>query len=69
MATSYIAPLCSQKLKKNSVFEYDYYLIVDELPKIRETIYNINSKLQQKKKTKNRKKLKLNEGADLSCRP
>lgn len=48
-ATSYIAPLCSKALDKNSVFEYDYYLIVDNLDKIRKTIYKLNKELNTTK--------------------
>ncbi len=44
LSTSYIAPLCTSKLKKNSVFEYTYYIVVDHLPEIRNTIYTLNSK-------------------------
>ena len=44
-STSYIAPLCTAALMKNSVMEYDYYLIVDSLPAIRSTVYDIHNKL------------------------
>lgn len=43
-ATSYIAPLKTSKLDRNSVFEYDYYLLVGDLNNIRNEIYKINSK-------------------------
>lgn len=43
LATSYIAPLCTSRLKKNSVFEYTYYIVVDHLSEIRNTIYTLNS--------------------------
>lgn len=40
-STSYIAPLCTAALRKNSVMEYDYYLIVDSLDAIRAKVYEI----------------------------
>ena len=41
-STSYIAPLQRMKLYKNSVFEYDYYIIIGDLEEIRERIYKLN---------------------------
>ena len=40
-STSYIAPLQKIKLYKNSVFEYDYYIIIGNLTDIREKIYKL----------------------------
>lgn len=42
-ATSYIAPIKDANLKKNSVYEYDYYLIVGELNEIRACIYSLKN--------------------------
>ena len=39
--TSYIAPVKSEALYKNSVFEYEYWLVVGTLQQIRSTIYAI----------------------------
>ena len=44
--TSYIAPLKSVQLKKNDVFEYDYWLVVGDLDEIRSEIYKINTNLK-----------------------
>lgn len=49
LATSYIAPLCTTKLGKKSVFEYEYYLIVDTLDNIRSTIYKLNNNYLSRK--------------------
>ncbi|MBE0652533.1 MAG: Ig-like domain-containing protein [Bacteroidales bacterium] len=38
-STSYIAPVKSAVLNKNSVFEYDYYLVIGTLDQIRSEIY------------------------------
>ena len=43
-ATSYIAPIKKETLYKNSVYEYEYYIIIDSLDRIRKTIYSLNSK-------------------------
>jgi len=40
-STSYIAPLQKIKLYKNSVFEYDYYIIIGNLTDIRDRIYKL----------------------------
>ena len=42
-ATSYIAPVKKEILNKNSVYEYEYYLIVGTLVDIRTKIYQIHS--------------------------
>ncbi len=42
-ATSYIAPVKKEILNKNSVYEYEYYLIVGTLDEIRSKIYQIHS--------------------------
>jgi len=41
-STSYIAPIDNVKLNKNSVYEYDYFLIIGNLEAIRSEIYKIN---------------------------
>lgn len=46
-ATSYIAPLRSEALKKDSVMEYEYYLVVGTIEQIRKEIYKINRKLSR----------------------
>ena len=43
--TSYIAPLKSVALKKEDVFENDYWLVVGSLDDIRSEIYKINKRL------------------------
>jgi hypothetical protein len=40
-STSYIAPLQTIRLYKNSVFEYDYYIIIGKLEDMREKIYKL----------------------------
>jgi hypothetical protein len=40
-ATSYIAPIKKYALDRNSVFEYDYYLIIGKLSDIRKTVYKL----------------------------
>lgn len=47
IATSYIAPLCTAALTRNSVFEYEYYIVIDSLPQIRKTIYQIHTSLNE----------------------
>jgi hypothetical protein len=42
-ATSYIAPVKKEILNKNSVYEYEYYLIVGTVDEIRTKIYEIHS--------------------------
>lgn len=42
-STSYIAPLRREKLMKNSIVEYEYYLIIDTLDNIRAAVYKINA--------------------------
>ena len=42
-ATSYIAPVKKEILNKNSIYEYEYYLIVGTLDDIRSKIYQIHS--------------------------
>ncbi len=44
-ATSYIAPVRPQKLMKDSIVEYEYYLIVGTLEQMRKEIYKINKRL------------------------
>jgi len=40
-STSYIAPVKKAVLNKNSVYEYDYYLIIGKLDEIRAQIYTL----------------------------
>ena len=40
-STSYIAPIKKSILNKNSVYEYDYYLIIGKIDDIRAQIYNL----------------------------
>ncbi|MEI7421502.1 MAG: Ig-like domain-containing protein [Prolixibacteraceae bacterium] len=42
-ATSYIAPVRKEILNKNSVYEYEYYLIVGTVDEIRTKIYQLHS--------------------------
>ena len=42
-ATSYIAPVRKEVLNKNSVYEYEYYLIVGTVDEIRSKIYQLHS--------------------------
>lgn len=44
-ATAYIAPLRRERLKKDSIMEYEYYLVVGDIEQIRNEIYKINKKL------------------------
>lgn len=47
-STSYIAPIKKVVLNKNSVYEYEYYLIVGTLNEIRSKVYSINKKSKTK---------------------
>jgi hypothetical protein len=40
-STSYIAPVKKARLDKNSVYEYDYYLVIGDLDLIRSEIYSL----------------------------
>jgi hypothetical protein len=42
-STSYIAPIRQERLMKNSVMEYEYYLIIGTLSEIRTKIYQIKT--------------------------
>ena len=55
-STSYIAPLRKERLMKNSVLEYDYYLIIGSLSEIRGKIYQIKTTLTDVKNIKETKK-------------
>lgn len=46
-ATSYIAPLRRATLMRDSVLEYEYYLIVGTLEQMRKEIYKLNRKLSK----------------------
>jgi hypothetical protein len=43
-STSYIAPIKKETLYKNSIYEYEYYIIVGTLDEIRNKVYELNSK-------------------------
>ena len=47
-STSYIAPLRKEKLMKNSVTEFEYYLIIGTLEEIRSAVYQIDKTLNSK---------------------
>lgn len=42
-STSYIAPVKLESLNRNSVYEYEYYLIIGTLGEIRSAVYSINA--------------------------
>jgi hypothetical protein len=42
-STSYIAPVKEETLNKNSVFEYDYYIIIGTVYEIRAKVYQLNN--------------------------
>ncbi len=44
-ATSYMAPLHKATLNKNTVYEYDYYLIIGDVNDIRKHVYELNKKI------------------------
>jgi len=44
-STSYIAPVKKEVLNKNSVYEYDYYIIIGTLDEIRDKVYKLNESL------------------------
>ncbi len=44
-STSYIAPIKKEKLLKNSVYEYDYYILVGSLEEMRKEIYELHAKI------------------------
>jgi len=46
-STSYIAPVKSMKMNKNTVFEYTYYLLIGDLNDMRSMIYKINEQIRQ----------------------
>jgi len=46
-STSYIAPLKKAKLYKDSVYEYEYYLLIGDLKDMRAKIYEIHKTLQE----------------------
>lgn len=47
VASSYIAPVRFEALMKNSVMEYDYYLVVGTLDQIRKEIYKIRRRMEK----------------------
>lgn len=44
-STSYISPIRQERLMKNSIMEYEYYLVVGSLTEIRQKIYDIKMSL------------------------
>ncbi|MDP4185020.1 MAG: hypothetical protein Q8862_07645 [Bacteroidota bacterium] len=42
-STCYIAPVKKESFNKNTVFEYEYYLVIGSLKNIRDTIYQIHN--------------------------
>ena len=44
-STSYIAPLKKETLYKNSIYEYDYYIIIGTVEQIRKQVYLLNKNL------------------------
>ena len=44
-STSYIAPIRNEILYKNSVYEYEYYILIGDLDAVRKQIYAIKNKL------------------------
>ncbi|SEQ77250.1 Predicted metal-dependent hydrolase, TIM-barrel fold [Hyunsoonleella jejuensis] len=47
-ATSYIAPINKATLNKDTVYEFDYYLIIGNLRVIREDVYDLNKLIKSK---------------------
>lgn len=47
-ATSYIAPINKATLNKDTVYEFDYYLIIGNLRVIREDVYDLNKSIKSK---------------------
>lgn len=47
VASSYIAPARYESLMKDSVMEYEYYLVIGTLEQMRKEIYKINKKLSK----------------------
>lgn len=45
-STSYIAPIKKETLYKNSVYEYEYYIIIGTLNEIRNKVYVLNSEIK-----------------------
>ena len=56
-STSYISPVRQERLMKNSVMDYEYYLIIGTLNEIRSKIYQIKSITSVEPLTKNNSKL------------
>ena len=40
-STSYIAPIKDEILNKNSIYEYEYYILIGSLPEMRKQVYEI----------------------------
>ena len=48
--TSYIAPIRTQKMRKNTIVEYDYWIILGTVEQIRKAVYKIHAQEQKKSK-------------------
>jgi hypothetical protein len=46
-STSYIAPIKDEVIYKNTVYEYEYYILVGSLTEMRKQVYDINTKLKR----------------------
>jgi len=44
-STSYVAPIRDEILYKNSIYEYEYYILIGSLEEMRKQVYHINKKL------------------------
>jgi hypothetical protein len=42
-STSYIAPVKKERLYKNSIYEYEYYIIIGKVEEIREKVYQLHN--------------------------
>jgi len=49
VSTSYIAPSTKAILNKNSIYEYEYYIIIGTVDEIREKVYSLNEEQSNKK--------------------
>jgi hypothetical protein len=47
-STSYIAPIRDEVLYKNSVYEYEYYILIGDLDVMRKQIYTIKNQLSNR---------------------
>lgn len=47
-STSYIAPIKTEKFLVNTVYQYEYWLIIGNLTQIRDKVYSLHAKMQAK---------------------